>query len=179
MKHHINYKLMDLINLQSTNLKNFNRYQETNRVWYKDNDLFKIKADHFVDQWDDNKKTLVLQDLMRCVKLGGFVVGAFLKEELIGFANVEGVLFGSHKEYRELSYIHVSNEFRNGGIGKKLFQFCCEKAKEMGTQKLYIAAHPAEETQHFYRKLGCTYALELNQTIFDREPLDIQLEFIL
>jgi N-acetylglutamate synthase-like GNAT family acetyltransferase len=179
MIHKINYKLLDLTSLPSTNLKKFNRYQETNRVWYKDNDQFNIKADHFVEQWDDDKKMLVLRDLENCVKLGGIVVGAFLEGDLIGFANVEGELFGSKKEYRELTYIHVSNEYRNGGIGKKLFQLCCEKAKEMGTKKLYIAAHPSEETQHFYRKLGCTYAAELNQAIFNKEPLDIQLEFVL
>lgn len=179
MKHNINYKFMDVSSLQSINLKSFNRYQETNRVWYKDNDQFSIKVDHFVEQWDDDKKTLVLQDLKKCVMSGGIVVGAFLEGNLIGFANVEGELFGSKQEYRELTYIHVSNEFRNSGIGKKLFQLCCEKAKEIGTKKLYIAAHPAEETQHFYRKVGCTYAVEINQTIFDKEPLDIQLEFVL
>jgi N-acetylglutamate synthase-like GNAT family acetyltransferase len=179
MKRNINYKLMDSIFLQSTNLKKFNRYQVTNHVWFKDDDQFSIKADHFIDQWDEDKKTLVLKDLEKCIKTGGIVIGAFLQGDLIGFANVEGELFGSGQEYRELTYIHVSNEFRNGGIGKKLFQLCCEKAKEMGTKKLYIAAHPSEETQHFYRKLGCTYAVEINQTIFDKEPLDIQLEFVL
>lgn len=179
MKHIINYKLMDISILQTTNLKKFNRYQETNRVWYKDNEQFRIKADHFIDQWDDDKKALVLQDLEKCIKMGGIVAGAFLEEELIGFATVEGELFGSKQEYRELTYIHVSNEFRNGGIGKNLFQLCCKKAKEIGTKKLYIAAHPSEETQHFYRKLGCTFAVEINQTIFDKEPLDIQLEFVL
>jgi ribosomal protein S18 acetylase RimI-like enzyme len=181
MIHKINYKLLDLTSLQSTNLNKFNRYQETNRVWYKDKDTdqFNIKADHFVEQWNDDKKMLVLRDLEECVKLGGIVVGAFLERDIIGFANVEGELFGSKKEYRELSYIHVSNEYRNYGIGKKLFQLCCEKAKEIGTKKLYIAAHPSEETQHFYRKLGCTYAGEINQVIFNKEPLDIQLEFVL
>jgi ribosomal protein S18 acetylase RimI-like enzyme len=177
MKNNINYKIMDLTSLQSTNLKKFNRYQETNHVWYKDKDQFSLKADHFVEQWDDDKKTLVLQDLQECVKKGGIVVGAIIEGDLIGFANVEGGLFGNKLEYRELSYIHVSNEFRNSGIGKKLFQLCCEKAKEIGTKKLYIAAHPSEETQHFYRKMGCTFAVEINQTIFNKEPLDIQLEF--
>jgi GNAT superfamily N-acetyltransferase len=179
MKHTITYKLMDLIILQTTSIKKFNRYQETNRVWYKDNEQFKIKPDHFVEQWDDDIKILVLQDLQQCVNSGGIVVGAFLEDDLIGFANVEGELFGSKQEYRELTYIHVSNKFRNGGIGKKLFQLCCQKAKEMGTKKLYIGAHPSEETQHFYRNLGCIYAVEINQTIFDKEPLDIQLEFVL
>lgn len=47
--------------------------------------------------------------------------GAFVDQILIGFANVEGELFGIDQKYLELSYIHVSNEFRNSGIGKKLF----------------------------------------------------------
>jgi ribosomal protein S18 acetylase RimI-like enzyme len=179
MNHNITYQYMDLTSLQTTNLKNFNRYQVTNRVWYKDTNQFSLKSDYFVEEWDDDKKSLVLHDLQNCIQTGGIVVGAIVNESLIGFANVEGELFGSKMEYRELSYIHVSNEYRNSGVGKKLFQLCCEKAKEIGTSKLYIAAHPSEETQHFYRKVGCTYAVEINQSIFEKEPLDIQLEFVL
>lgn len=175
----IKYRFLDLKDLDYSLLKKFNRYQETNRVWYEQNGQYGRKADHFVDDWDDEKKEFVIHSLVNCVKSGGFVAGAFADSDLIGFANVEGERFGSNHEYLELPYIHVSNEIRNSGIGRKLFELCCKKAKQLGAKKLYIAAHPSEETQHFYRSVGCTYAAEINQKIFEKEPLDIQMEITL
>lgn len=173
------YKSLDSNDLQPDSLKQFNRYQETKRVWYRENDQYNIKPDYFVEQWDDAKKNQVISELQNCLKSGGIVTGAIVDGQLIGFANIERELFGVNHDYRELSYIHVSNDFRNLGIGKKLFQLCCISAKEIGTRKLYIAAHPSEETQYFYRSVGCVYAVEINQRILAKEPLDIQLEFIL
>ncbi|WP_163102592.1 GNAT family N-acetyltransferase [Peribacillus alkalitolerans] len=160
-------------------LINFNRFQETNRVWYKDNDQYHIKEDHFVEKWEDNKKIQVIQALRECMKSGGLVMGAFDNTNLVGFANVEGELFGSREEYLELPFIHVSNELRGSGIGKKLIEFCCEGARNLGAKKLYIAAHPSIETQHFYKSVGCTYAVEINERILAKEPLDIQMELVL
>ncbi|QED46571.1 GNAT family N-acetyltransferase [Cytobacillus dafuensis] len=175
----IQFKVLTIHELSPTLLTTFNRYQETNYVCFKANDQFIIKADYFVEHWDDEKKYQVILELQNCVQANGTVTGAFSDRKLIGFANVEGELFGNNKEYLELPYIHVSNEYRNSGIGKKLFQICCEKAKQMGAKKLYIAAHPSVETQHFYKAVGCTHALEINQKILNKEPLDIQLEKVL
>lgn len=68
---------------------------------------------------------------------------------------------------------------RGIGIGKKLFALCCQEAKRLGGNKLYIAAHPSIESQSFYRAVGCSPAEEVNERIFKREPLDIQLERVL
>lgn len=181
MKKNINveYRALDLAGLDSSLFKKFNRYQETKRVWFKDKDQFSLKVDHFVDQWNDEKKTSVLLELHNCVKSGGVVIGALVENDLVGFANVEKKFFGINKDYLELPYIHVSNEYRKCGIGKKMFALCCGNAKQIGAKKLYIAAHPSEETQLFYRSVGCTLAVEINQTIYEKEPLDIQLEFTL
>jgi ribosomal protein S18 acetylase RimI-like enzyme len=175
----IHYKVLNMDDLNSSILTNFNRYQNTNRVWYKENNQYKLKADHFIEQWNTEKKALVILDLQNCIRSGGIVVAAIVKGKLIGFACVEGALFGTNNEYRELSYIHVTYECRGIGIGKQMFEICCKQATHLGTKKLYIAAHPSEETQNFYRSLGCTYAVVINQKIYNKEPLDIQLEYIL
>jgi ribosomal protein S18 acetylase RimI-like enzyme len=178
---HIFYQILKSTDLHSNSLKNFRRYQETNHVWYKDleTNQYILKADYFVENWDDLKKEQVVTDLHNCIQSNGIVVAALANGEIIGFANVEGEPFGTFYVYRELVYIHVSNEYRNKGIGRKLFQLCCEEAKAIGTAKLYIAAHPSDETQHFYRSMGCVYAVEINQEILAKEPLDIQLEYCL
>ncbi len=175
----IKYKQLNLEDFHLNLLIKFNRYQETNIVLYKQKDDYNYKSDHFIDQWDDEKKKVVTQSLKNCVKQKGIVIGAFLKDDLIGFASVEGQFFGSNNEYLELSFIHVSNEFRYKGIGRKLFNLCCVKANQKGAEKLYIAAHPSQETQAFYKSVGCTYAAEINPKIYEKEPLDIQLEITL
>jgi ribosomal protein S18 acetylase RimI-like enzyme len=172
-------RLVETIDLHSAALQKFNRYQVTNRVMYKENDQYLYKNEHFIECWDEQKRGQVIQSLQRCISMGGITAGAFRNGELIGFASVENEFFGKKGEYLELSYIHISYEYRNCGIGKKLFSFCCEKAKTKGARKLYIAAHPAEETQHFYKAIGCVPAAEVSKQIYDKEPLDIQLELAL
>lgn len=96
---------------------------------------------------------------------------------MAGFSSLESEPFGSKKEYLQLSAIHTSYEFRGKGIGKQLFNLISERARAMGAKKLYISSHSAEETQLFYKKMGCTYAKEINEGLAKKEPYDIQLEF--
>lgn len=102
-----------------------------------------MKLDSFIDDWDHEKKLSVVHALRTGLQDGGIVIGVYQQMELIAFANVESNRFGTRKEYVEFPYIHVSKELRGSGIGKRLFQICCEKAKQLGAEKLYIAAHPA------------------------------------
>lgn len=176
----IEYRTLELEDFKSTLLEKFNRYQETRRVWFKEHqNKYNIKEDYFVEEWDDIKKVLVIKALQNCIISGGCVIGAFVDGHIKGFASIEGGLFGTRKEYVELSYIHISCECRGMGIGKKLFQLSCEKASELGAKKIYIGAHPSEESQGFYKSVGCTEAKEVNEEIYNREPLDIQMEFVL
>ncbi len=160
-------------------MSTFNRYQETQQVLVKNNDLLIMKTDFFIDDWDDVKKLSVIQSLRSCIHAGGSVIGVCHQTDLIAFANVESTRFGKHNEYVELPYIHVSYDLRRSGIGKKLFEICCEKAKLLDAEKLYIAAHPSVETQRFYKQMGCTLASEINAQILNKEPLDLQMERLL
>lgn len=175
----ISYKNLHINDLRKDLLEDFDRYQETNHVWYKNGAEYGVKGDSFTDEWDGRERREVIQSLKDCLQNGGYVVGAFHHERLIGFANVEGERFGSQLQYVELPYIHVSKEYRGHGLGKPLFRKCCEAAKKIGATKLYIAAHPAVETQAFYHSVGCSYAEEINEAILSKEPLDIQLECLL
>ncbi len=179
MESKISYKVLELTDISDGLLNSFHRYQETKNVWYLEEDEFNTKEDYFIDDWSDDNKKLVIQDLRLCAANGGFVAGAYEGKELVGFASVESERFGSKHQYVELPYIHVSSEVRGLGIGKKLFEICCRESKRLGAVKLYIAAHPSIESQAFYKAAGCKRAVEINDDILKREPLDIQLEKIL
>ncbi|KPU44815.1 acetyltransferase (GNAT) family protein [Oxobacter pfennigii] len=175
----VEIKMLRIADLHPDTLRKFNRYQITNRVKYMESGHYDYKDDHFIEHWDDNKKHQVIESLQRCIQTGGIAAGAFICCELIGFANIEKNFFGKNKEYLELPYIHVSYEYRSHGIGKRLFALCCDQAKKLGARKIYISSHPSEETQSFYKSVGCVLASEVNMEILNREPLDIQLEFVL
>jgi len=172
----VEIKLITVHELTDDFLFTFQRYQETHKVLVEiDNRLFE-KNDSFNDDWDTLKKVAIVQELRTSLMAGGIVLGAYENHSLIGFANIEPTRFGPQLEYVELSYIHVSQEFRGKGIGKKLFEACFETGSKLGAQKLYIAAHPSIESQLFYKKMGCTLASYIEKEILSKEPLDIQLE---
>ena len=173
------YRELTCADLHPNALDHFNRFQETTKTWVEHQGQLVLEDTHFIDDWDAEKKGQVIDALRHCLSTGGVVVGAYRGENLIGFANIEGKLFGSQNQYLELAYIHVSNGIRKAGIGRSLFDLICEKAKKKAAKKLYIGAHSSQESQAFYRSLGCVLAVEINQEIFRREPLDIQLEYSL
>lgn len=43
--------------------------------------------------------------------------------------------------------------------------------------RLHISTHSSKESQAAYRALGCTHAEEINQSLAEKEPFDVQLEY--
>ena len=180
---HLTYttKELTLSDLYPDLLLHFNRHQEVRRCWRKENDKWVLKDISFTEQWsEEQRKEIVADDFTDCLKTGGFVWGVFnTNNELVAFASLLPDSFGSENQYLQLMQIHVSCEYRNAGIGKKLFNLCAQKAKQLGAKKLYISTHSSEESQRFYNSLGCVDAAEINKRIAEHEPYDRQMEFVL
>ncbi|NSW53726.1 MAG: GNAT family N-acetyltransferase [Anaerolineae bacterium] len=170
-------RLLKREELHSDLLARFDRYQETVRAWIPGDSSAALKDTFFVDAWDDAKKRQVVAYLQECLSQGGLVAAVFAENVLKGFSCVEGKAFGSNGQYRELTYLHISRELRGHGLGRRLFGLTCSAARAIGAEKLYMGAHPSQESQAFYRAMGCIPAKEINPEILAREPLDIQLEF--
>lgn len=157
----------------------FKRYQEVNKCWRKENGNWLLKDIAFTERWSVDDYIDLIKSLHKTLETGGTVIGAFHENVLVGFASVENEALGSRKEYIQLSCLHTSYDHRGMGIGKRLFNLTCEHVKTKGAKKLYISAHSAEETQAFYKAMGCTEALEYNERLVDDEPCDCQLEYSL
>ncbi len=160
-------------------LKDFNRYQDVKRCWRKENGDRILKDIPFVEQWEDNEKKETVETLKRCIELGGSVFGAFTGGCLVGFASVDREFIGSKKEYAHMDMLHISFEHRSKGIGRKMFAAVCERAREFGAGKLYISSHSSEESQAFYKAVGCVEAEEVDPAAVEKEPCDCQIEFVL
>jgi len=177
MARDIEIRWVRLFELNKSRFKKFKRYQKTSKVVYiNDNEVY-TKDDCFVDDWDEQKKKQLLVYLQNAFKHGAIVIAAYKKHDIVGFGCVENKLIGKRKEYLEFSYLHISYKYRNKGIGKRIFLMCCDSAKKIGAKKIYIGAHPSIETQSFYKSLGCELASEIINEIYEKEPLDIQLEY--
>lgn len=138
-----------------------------------------IREDPFVDEWSAEDYAFLVECLKNTVCTGGLVYGAFYENRLKGFVSVEAELFGTKKEYLDLTSIHVSEDMRGRRIGAALFHYAAKWAKEHGGIKLYISSHSAVETQAFYEAMGCVDAAEKNKMHVEREPYDRQLEYVL
>ena len=154
----------------------FVRRQVVTQCWRKENGQWVIKDVPFIDDWGEKEYAFLVSCLQNTLCTGGFVYGAFVQGKLKGFVSVEAGLFGGAQRYLDLSSIHVSQDLRGQGIGKALFLAAKEWARQQGAGKLYISAHPAVETQAFYKKMGCVEAEVYNQKHVEKEPCDCQLE---
>ena len=154
----------------------FIRHQNVTKCFRKENGSWIIKDAPFVDNWTESDYAILIDCLKNTVRTGGFVYAAFNGGILKGFTSVESGLFGEDQKYLDLSSIHVSEDMRGTGIGKKLFNAANDWAKKKGAKKLYISAHSAVETQAFYKAMGCTEAQVYNQKHTEAEPFDCQLE---
>lgn len=157
----------------------FIRHQTVTKCLRRENGQWTVREDPFTDNWSENDYETLVQCLKNTAVSGGFVYGAFAGGILKGFVSVESELFGSRKQYLDLSSLHASEEMRRSGIGRTLFEAAKEWAKEKGAEKLYISAHSAIESQAFYEAMGCVDALEYHQKHVEQEPYDRQMECVL
>lgn len=162
--------------IHSDMLDDFVRFQRTEKVITETSGEFVERTDEFEDDWTIEDKRRIVEHFSSVIENGGAVVVAEVDYKVIGFSVIEAEPFD---EYRELSYIHVSAPYRGLGVGKALMDETKKQAVILGAKKLYIGAHPSIETQAFYRKVGCVPAEKINESIYDREPRDVQLELLL
>ena len=166
-------------NFNVNSLKSYNRYQETEVNLRFVEGKYICKDEPFIEDWNDTELKKRAENILYAMEKNSIGYVVYYKNKVIGFAYLGTEVFGSKNQYIELIMFHVSNEFRNQKIGKKLFNLICEDARKLKVQKLYISANSAIETQKAYKALGCIFASEINKKIIESNPFDVQLEYIL
>lgn len=172
----IEYRQLHIEEICRELFRDFIRHQKVTKCLRRQDGKWVVKDDPFIDDWSEEDYRTLVACLKNTVSTGGFVYGAFCNGKLKGFTSVESEIFGGENRYLDLSCIHVSEDMRGQGIGKRLFCTAKEWAREKGAKKLYISAHSAVESQAFYRAMGCVDAQEYNQKHVEAEPYDCQLE---
>lgn len=166
----IQYKIIPSIKLKDDFLKGYVRYHETTRVKYLENNQLLEKKDHFIESWNDDKLISVIHDMKY---VDGINIFAYDKKQVVGFCNIDTNSFNG---YMNMPYIHVDQRYRGRSIGKNLVLLASKCILDLKVEKIYISAHPSVEAISFYQKLGFKLATYINQELYEKEPLDIQME---
>lgn len=169
-------KQLTILSIRPDMLTYFDRYQEVTQCWRRDASEWILKDVLYTRQWDENKKAWAIGYFSWLLEQGGIIMGAFDEHKLIGFAAIDGKLFGSQDQYVNLNLLIVSYGYRNKGIGGRLFVAISEKAIDLYAKKLYISAHSSKDSIAFYKRMGCKDAQEIIPDLID-EPFDLQLEY--
>ena len=177
MQQEVQYREIEKDELTLELFSEFKRRQEVNLCWRREDGQWVIKEDPFIDDWSREDYQFLVQCLLGTIEKGGLVYGAFVNGKLKGFTSVEAEFLGKNKDFLDLTSIHVSQDMRGMGIGKKLFLTAADWARQHGAKRLYISSHSAAETQNFYRSLGCADTSEPIAEHVEREPYDCQLEY--
>jgi len=172
----IEYRDVSLEELDMDLFSDFVRHQVVTKVKRKDKGEWIIKDEPFIDDWTENDFKILISCLKNTINTGGMLYAAFYNGKVKGFVSVESELFGGENKYLDLTSLHVSEDLRGMGIGRRLFQEAKRWAKLHGADKLYISSHSAVESQAFYKSMGCAEAKEYCRKHVEAEPFDCQLE---
>lgn len=165
-------------NFHMDSLDGFIRHQEITECWRCECGEWVLRPIAFTEDWDHARLREEAAELLQGIRTGLPAVGAFADGMLIGFATL-GERMGSRGQYIELVGYHVSEPWRGRGIGRLIFAAVCDAARACGAEKLYISAHSSKESQAAYRALGCVLAAEIDTVRAEREPYDVQMEYLL
>ncbi|MCM3782501.1 GNAT family N-acetyltransferase [Neobacillus mesonae] len=161
-------------------IKNINASQYIKNAWREIDGKRRLVEINYQDPDWPNGYEYHLEHLRKTIMNGGAALGVFdHSNKLIAFGSVNRELFGEKSRYVLLDQLFISLEHRNKGIGRTLFQMIGKTAKEWSADKLYICAGSAEETIAFYFAMGCKEAEEIQPLLYNNDPRDYQLEFIL
>jgi predicted N-acetyltransferase YhbS len=173
-------KIRELTRSEVPYIWQINRREVIENVYYLENGELVLKHEHYdMHGWPAGEPEHYTSILADCFDHGGHFWGAFSGELLIGAVVLENRFIGSAKDTLQMIFLHVSNNYRKQGLGKKLFLLAAEKALELEAKKLYISAISSENTINFYLNLGCVLATEIDAELYALEPEDIHLEFAL
>ena len=173
------YRKIELEELNLDLFRKFERRQNVARQLQKQGDAWVEKPVSLVEEWSREDYEFLLTCLQNTIQEGGVVFGAFEGNAVKGFASISGKPLGYAGTYRDLTSLHVPKRASGPGNRHPPLPSGRRWGSAMGGQKLYIAANPAIESQLFYRALGCTDAMELNEEHVKNGPTDRQMEYVL
>ena len=111
--------------------------------------------------------------LDRLVDAGAIALGAFDGGRLVG---IGAVLPHLRPGISQLAYLHVSNGYRDRGVGGRLSDELERIARDAGDTSIVVSATPSLNTVHFYERRGFRPMAEPLPELYELEPDDVHME---
>ena len=92
--------------------KEFNRYQKIDKPYKEINGKWILTNEPYENEWDDDDKKEVINELLTSIKRGDFVLGIYDNNKLIVFTNLVKEIFGTKNQCVRIAFLHVSYEHR-------------------------------------------------------------------
>lgn len=132
---------------------------------------------HDVQGWFQSSEELarMTADMRERQARGAFVVSAWDADRIVGVAVLDNTPLGPQGDQLQLRLLHVSRDYRDQGVGGRLFEVARIEARRLGARDLYVSATPSEHTVRFYLAHGCRLNPHPDPTLYAEEPEDIHL----
>ena len=96
-----------------------------------------LQSEHYdMRGWPPGEAEKYTPILLDSFDRGGIFYGAFDAGRIIGVAILESKFIGRPQDQLQLSFLHVSRDYRGQGLGKRLFELAIERARQMGARRL-------------------------------------------
>jgi GNAT superfamily N-acetyltransferase len=108
----------------------------------------------------------------RHLAAGGIALGAFADGRLVGIGIVTPHI---RPDVAQFAFLHVSNGYRDRGIGGDLSEELDRIAREHGDTTMVVSATPSLNTVRFYRRQGFEPMAEPLPELYELEPEDVHM----
>jgi predicted N-acetyltransferase YhbS len=168
----------DLIGADLALLDQIDRRELIEQLYLLEDGKLKLYEERFdMAGWPPGEAQHNAEVLAACFERGGWFHGVFDGEMLVALAVLDSVLLQTERPALQLKFLHVSHDYRGGGIAGRLFRLACAQASAMGAQEIHISATPSRNTVDFYLSLGCTLLASPDPELLRLEPEDIHLRY--
>ncbi len=157
-------------------VRRLDRRERIDRVYHVESGELVLQPEVYDMQgWPPGAMNGIVRALQACHDGGGWILGAFVEERLVGIASLEPAPVASAPEQVQLSLLNVSYGHRDEGLGARLFEAARAEARRRGARAMYISATPSEHTIGFYLARGCRLNPTPDPGLYAQEPEDIHL----
>ena len=146
----ITYRKLEAI--EAEKLREIDRSEHIDAIYYlRDGALVLEPEVYNMTGFPPGELDSIVAEAKELLERGGTVFGAFAEGKLVGAGSVECKFIGSARDTLQMPIL----------------------------QTIAGEATPSKHTVHFYQRMGCTLASEVDPLLFEKEPEDIHLELIL
>ncbi|MFC6552718.1 GNAT family N-acetyltransferase [Cohnella cellulosilytica] len=161
---------------QAAKLKEIDRSEHIDLIYeMRDGKLAEISANHECPNWNEESVTELKERFLHELRNGGFAIGAFDGDRLVGFGVLAHKFRGKQHDRLQVDLMYVSRSRRRRGIGTRIMEELSAEARRRGASYLYISSTETRSAVSFYTSAGSQIADEIDEELFNKEPLDIHM----